>query len=167
MGLVVKLGIGLLMSLRELNIEQSRRSANWERWKGGAAGEGQGEGREWVLCAHSRQTPGRDDRVLPATCMLLGTQCSAAGQERWRGPCQVWTLSSELYEGISILSFLLMSSHQGPWGLCGFCSADQAAGSTGQTEQVSQGLFIPRGDLRVGHHGSLWQFSHSFIGLPW
>ena len=92
--------------------------------------------------------------LLAATCTLLGTQCSAAGQERWRGPCQVQVLSSELYEGISILFFLPVSGHQGPRGLCGFCSADQAAGSTGQTERVPQGLFMPRGDQGAGHHGS-------------
>lgn len=131
------------MSLRELNIEQSRRSANWERWRGGAAGEGRGEGRERVLCVHSGRTPGRDPRVLPATCMLLGAQCSAAGQEKRRGPCQVQTLSPELYEGIRILSFLAVSGHQGPRGLCGFRSADQAAGPTGRLSRCLRGCSSP------------------------
>ena len=53
------------------------------------------------------------------------------------------TLSPELYEGIRILSFLAVSGHQGPRGLCGFRSADQAAGPTGRLSRCLRGCSSP------------------------
>ena len=114
--------------------------------------KGRGES-ESSVPTHSELLAGMPECCLPPA---LSWGLSAQPLARRDGGALAKCRSSPLscMRGSASCSFFLRPATRVPEVFVVRSSADQAAGSTGQTERVPQGLFMPRGDQGAGHHGS-------------